>query len=207
MKLAKWFLAGFLSIAVTLAPYVPVAVVVPVAVSQAGCNTAWIQTALNDLPVLIQIAIQILSIVGAAQGKGQLDPALAAQIQSVGAQVQTDLQTLQNLVNSYQAADATAKPGILNQVKVLLGTVQSNLQAMLVAFHVTNQALQNTVSTVLAIAMTTVLSIQTLLPASASPRTLRAGAGGQVKPMTAHQLKVAFNSVVTTNGYGQYALQ
>jgi hypothetical protein len=205
MKLAKWFLAGFLSLAVTLAPYVPAAVVVPIAVSQSGCNTAWIQTALNDLPVLIQIAIQILSIVGAAQGKGQIDPTLAAEVQRVGSQVQADLQTLQNLVTSYQAADATAKPGILNQVTVLLGTVQQNLQAMLVAFHVNNQALQNTISTVLAIAMTTILSIQTLLPVSSSSRTLRAS--GQVKPMTAHELKMAFNSTVITNGYGQYALR
>jgi hypothetical protein len=207
MKLAKWFLAGFLSLAVTIAPYLPAAIVAPVILTQSGCNTSWIQTAINDLPVLIQIALQVLSIVGAAQGKGQIDPALAAQIQSVGAQVQTDLQTLQSLVNSYNAADATAKPGILNQVTVLLGTVQQNLQAMLVAFHVSNQALQNTISTVLAIAMTTVLSIQTLLPVSSSSRKLSARAGGQVKPMTPRQLKTAFNSVVNTNGYGQYALQ
>jgi len=207
-NIAKWFLSGVLSVVIALAPYLPVAVV-PLALSQSACNASWIQTALNDLPVLINIATSILGIVGAAQGQSQIDPALAAQVQTIGAQVKADLQTVQSLVTSYQSAAASAKPGILTTIDVSLSAVQSNLGQLLTAFHVNSAALQATVSTALSLAMATVMAIESLVPPppSPTPASQRAHAAGPVKPMTASQLRQTFNQIVSANGYSQYALQ
>ena len=174
-----------------------------------GCwvKSQWIQTAINDLPTLIQIITSLISIAGAAQGKGQVDPAMAAQIQTVGVQVQSDLQLLQNLVNTYQAADAAAKPGLLNKIDTGLATVQTNLTGLLAAFHVNNTALQATITASLSLAMTTILAIQSLVPPPpAATAARRAISASPVKPMSSHDLKAAFNGVVNSNGYGQFAI-
>lgn len=169
-----------------------------------GCfvKAEWIKVALDDLPMIIQIVTSLMGVASAAQGKGQIDAAMVSQMQAIAAQVQTDLQLLQRLVNDYQAADAAAKPGILNKVDTTLATVQTNLSGLLAAFHVNNAALQTTIASSIGLVITTVLAIQSLLPVSSSARK----AARPVKPMSSSELKAAFNGVVNANGYGQSAI-
>jgi hypothetical protein len=200
-------LSVVMSCVVTIAPYLPVAIVTPIAVSQAGCSAAWIQTALNDLPVLVQIAESILGIVAAAKGNGQIDPGMASQIQSIANQVKTDLMTIQSLVASYQAADATSKPGILGSIDTALGAVQSNLSSILSAFHVSSPVLQATISAAIGLAITTVLAIMSLVPPAPTPTPVAMAARRvPTKPPKPAELRAAYNQVLTVNGYGQFAI-
>jgi hypothetical protein len=167
-----------------------------------GCSTSWVQVAVNDLPVLVQIATSILGIVAAAQGKGAVDPAVAAKVQIVAGQVKSDLELVQSLVAAYQSAAAADKPGLLSKVDSALSSVQSNLNALLAAAHVNNAALQATIAASVGLAITTVLAIQSLIPAPAAK-----GARSAVKPMNAKQLRSSFNSIVASNGYAEFAIQ
>ncbi|SRR6266403_695784 len=169
-----------------------------------GCvvKPEWVKTALDDLPVIIQVVTSVIGMVAAAQSKGQAEPAMVSQMQVISAQVQSDLKLLQSLVNDYQSADAAKKPGILSKADTLLATVQKNLSSLLAAFHVNDVALQTTITSSIGLALTTLLAIQSFLPASSSARrTTR-----PIKPMSSRDLKAAINGIVNSNGYGDFAI-
>lgn len=179
------------------------AIVLALAMLTSACSTSWISVAVADLPVLVQIATSILGIVSAAQGKGAVDPALAAKVASVGAEVQTDLQKLQSLVDAYKVAPDAGKPAILAEISKLLGVVQSQLSDVLSAFHVKDASLQAAVAGSVALALTTILAIQSLLPPSPAAKVARVA----VKPPSAKALKASFNSLVSANGFSAYAIK
>lgn len=177
------------------------AVLLSLCMVTSACSTAWINVAIQDLPILVQIVTSIFGIVGAAQGRGQVDPAVASQIQAVANQVKADLQLVQSLVDSYKAADTATKPGILSKIDSALVAVQNNLNALLSASHVSNPALQATITASIGLAITTVLAIQSLMPSAAVK-----GIKAQSKPMSAGQLRDSFNGIVASNGYGEFAI-
>ncbi|MGA8169192.1 MAG: hypothetical protein WB813_18060, partial [Candidatus Acidiferrales bacterium] len=76
--------------------------ILSIALVLAGCSVSWISTALADLPVITQVALNITSIVAAAQGKGQASPAATDEIQGIANQVKSDLTLIQSLITSYQ---------------------------------------------------------------------------------------------------------
>lgn len=186
-------------------PKVALVGLLAVAMVVSGCSTSWISVAVADLPVLVQIATSVLGIVAAAQGKGAVDPAMAAQVQSVGAEVQKDLQQLQALVDSYKAAPAASQAAILADIEKALGAVQAQLSGILSAFHVKDQALQAAVAGSVALALTTVLAIQSLMPPAPAAKVSRAAVA--VKPPSAKALKASFNSLVSANGYGSFSIK
>jgi hypothetical protein len=191
--------------------------VLSLALILSGCSTSWISTALADLPVITQVALNIASIVAAAQGKGQTSPAVTGEVQSIANQVQSDLTLVQSLISSYQSASAAAKPGIVQKIAAALAGVQSNLNAILTAVHVNDAALQATITAAVGVAVSTVASIAALLPAapvpaaastapasSASATSARAAKSTPaLKPPSASQLKREFNAIFASNGFPQ----
>lgn len=175
-----------------------------------GCSfSSFVSTALADLPVLVQIATNILSIVSVAQGNGSLDAATSNQIASVASQVKADLTLVQTLVNQYKTADSTAKPGIAGQIDAALSTIASNLNAILSAAHIANPALQSTITGAVTIALATVLAIQSLVP---QPTTVVTAKGTRavrtpIKPADPKTIKRQVNAIFQANGYGQFAIQ
>jgi len=171
-----------------------------------GCSSAWLNTAIADIPVIIQIITSILQIVAAAQGKGA-DPAMIAQVNNIGDEAKKDLQLVQSLVTQYQAASATAKPSLMNQIDSAIGTAQANLNQILVVFHIQDPALQATIAGSVGLALSALLEIQSLIPPPPSaPATRVAVSAKALKPRTAKQLKQEYNFVVQSHGYGQYAI-
>jgi hypothetical protein len=171
-----------------------------------GCSTAWIQTAISDIPVIVQIITSILSLVSAAQGKGA-DPTMIAQVSNIGNQAKADLQLVQTLVTEYQAAAATAKPGLLSQIDTAISTAQQNLNQILVAFHVNDPALAATISGSVGLALATLLEIQSLIPPPPTAAKARLGVSAKaLKPRTATQLRAEFNFLVTSNGFPSAAI-
>ena len=165
----------------------------------AGCSTSWISTVLADLPVITQVALNIASIVAAAQGKGQTSPTVTSEVQSIANQVQSDLTLIQSLIANYKSATAAQQPGIVQRISAALGDVQTNLNAILTAVHVNDAALQATITAAVGVAVTTVAAIASLLPAV--PGAVRAS--NPVKAPSAPELKKQFNAIFAANGFPQ----
>jgi hypothetical protein len=138
-----------------------------------GCNAAqWLAQLQRYLPVLLQIALNIANVVAAAQGKGSVPSGLATEMQRIAKAVSDDLALLQTLVAQYNAApDKTA---LYDRIQVTLGIVQTNLQAILAAFHVSDVGLQTLVSTAVGAAVAAVMAILALMPV----KTMAAHLGG-----------------------------
>jgi hypothetical protein len=64
-----------------------------------GCSAQWMGVALADLPVLIQMALNISTIVTTLQSGQQVSAAEAAAIQNISAQASKDLNLLATLYN------------------------------------------------------------------------------------------------------------
>ena len=173
--------------------------VISAALVLAGCSTSWIKTALADLPVITQVALNIASIVAAAQGKGQAGAAVTTQIQNISSQVKSDLTLVQNLIDTYQSAPAASRATLLTQISTSLADAQTNLKSILTAVHVDNAALQATIVAAVGVAVTTLVSIESLIPAPKG--TVNASA--PIKPPSSSQLKREFNAIFVANGFPQ----
>jgi hypothetical protein len=107
-----------------------------------ACNTSWVTEAENIINVLIP-AVQGILIIAAGLGATALTPTAIDQIQKWGLSAQADLQNVVlPLLNQYNAAAATAQPGILTEIETALTTITNNLQTILPALHVTDPATQ-----------------------------------------------------------------
>ncbi|HXT72265.1 MAG TPA: hypothetical protein VN785_00270, partial [Candidatus Angelobacter sp.] len=154
-----------------------------------------------DLPVLVQIAENIAAIVSAAQGQPG-NAQVATQIQAVAATAKTGLETIQALVNSYNAAPAAQKATVLGQIDTALAAVQANLQQILSAARVLNPQLQATITGIITLAEGTLLAIQTLVP---SPKVGAAPLAEQ--PPSPAALKASYNVIVLQGGLAQYEIR
>ena len=67
-----------------------------------GCNAQWISVALADLPVLLQMALNIGTIVTTLQSGQQLSAAEASAIQNISNEASKDLNLLQVSVQRLQ---------------------------------------------------------------------------------------------------------
>ncbi len=178
-----------------------VAIALSAAMVVTACNTSWISTALADLPVLVQIAENIAAIVAAAQGQSG-NTQVATQIQTVATTPKTGLETIQALVNSYNAAPAAQKATILGQIDAGLTAVQGNLQQILSAARLLNPQLQATITGIVTLAEGTLLAIQTLVPATkAGPKAT------QAQPPSPAALKASYNAIVLQGNLVQYEIR
>ena len=195
------------------------------ALALAGCSSSWIKVALADLPVITQVALNIAGIVAAAQNKGHAGAAANTQVQFVANQVQSDLTLVENLITAYQSAPAASRAGIIGQISTALADAQSNLKSILTAVHVDNAALQSTITAAVAIAVSTLASIQSLVPQSLpSPAPAPASASNvsthpsvsaksvsvpraAVPPLSAKELRAEFNRIFVSNGFPQAQLK
>lgn len=124
-----------------------------------GCPSAsqWEAIVLADLPAILQVITEIISIAH----MGVVPPALTAQVAAWGAQITTDLNLVNTLVAQYKAnADQT----LLGKIDAALVDAQTNLSAILAAFHIENPTIQNTVAAAVGLVITTVIAIQALVP-------------------------------------------
>lgn len=185
-----------------------VCTILSLALVVAGCSTSWINTALADLPVITEVALNIASLVAGAQSANSNGASsansVATEVQNIAAQVKSDLTLVQSLITSYQSATPAQKPVLVQKISAALADVQTNLNAILTAVHVKDAALQATITAAVGVAVTTIVSIESLLPQPApapTPGTVRASHA--VKPASASQLKKQFNAIFAANGFPQ----
>ncbi len=134
-----------------------------VTITLAGCSTGWIAEAEQIVAALIPAAANIVALVAALQGKS-VSAADLQTIQNAGTQAGADLQLIQSLIAAYQKADATAKPGILNQIQTAINAVQANCKGCLPALHIKDAATQAKITAVVGIVLSEVQSLAAIVP-------------------------------------------
>jgi len=171
------------------------------AVLWTGCSTAWMSEAEQIVAALIPATANLVTLVATLQGKN-VSAADLQTIQSAGAQAGADLQLMQSLITQYQKADAAAQPGLLSQIQVAMGAVQSTLNGVLPALHIKDAATQAKITAVIGILLSEVQSVAAIVPlvnASASPGIM-AMAAKQVRkqpPLTASAFVNSYNATIT----------
>jgi hypothetical protein len=177
-----------------------IAIALSAALIGSGCNANWVNIAVADVPVVLQIVTSTVTIVSIAEGKGA-DSNIVAEVTSIAAQAKTDVSTVQSLINDYNAAAANDKPGILPKIDAALTATEKDLQGILTAFHVKDTATQTAVAAGIGLALTTVEAIYSLVPAApvttaAMPTASHAKKSQPHKPRTPKELRTEYNALV-----------
>jgi hypothetical protein len=128
-----------------------------------GCNAQWIKIALADLPVLVQMALNIGSLVTTLQSGNQLSATEAAAIQNMSAQASRDLNLLQTLYNEY---NETQSATTIQKIQSVIAEINQNLPALLQAAHISNAALSTRITAAVNLILSTVNSFAALIPES-----------------------------------------
>lgn len=181
--------------------------------STTGCNTSWIQTAINDVPVAISIAQSISAIVTLATGQAIITPIIADGIQTAANVVTAGLKTLQDAINAYNTSKSST--GLAKVIDSLNQTL-SDLPNILPTLTFTDQATKVAITTGVTLLISTLSAIQVLIPSPVAATATRKVNGRlaaahsalatSVEVPSAKQVKGQYNSVLWLNGYGQLAI-
>lgn len=156
-----------------------VALVLAIAIVTAGCSAQWISVALEDLPVLTQMALNIATLVSAVASGQQASSADVAVIQNISAQASRDLNLLQGLYNEYKAnPNATT----LQKIESVIADLNQNLPAVLQSAHVSNATLSARITAAVNLILTTVNSFASLMPQSTPTTARKAATASLVHP-------------------------
>jgi len=146
-------------------PKMALVVVLCAALFATGCNADWISVALEDLPALTQMALNIGTVVTTLEGGQQISAAEAAAIQNISAQASHDLNLLQSLYNEYKQAPS---PTTIQKIQDAIADLNQNLPALLQAAHISNAVLSAKVAAAVSLILTTVNSFALMIPQSSA---------------------------------------
>lgn len=138
-------------------------VLLAISLMATGCSAQWISVALADLPVLVQMALNIGTVVTTLQSGQQLTAADAAAIQNISNEASKDLNLLQSLYNDYKASASTAT---LQKIQGVIADINTNLPALLQAAHISDAALSVRITAAVNLILATVNSFASLIPAT-----------------------------------------
>jgi len=136
-----------------------------------GCSAKWISVALADLPVLVQMALNIGTVVTTLEYGKQLSSGEAAAIQNISNEASMDLNQLQSL---YQQYKATPSASAIQKIQSAIADMNQNLPALLQAAHVRDATLSARITAAVNLILTTVNSLATLLPQVTAPAQTQA---------------------------------
>lgn len=176
-----------------------------------GCNDSWIQTAINDMPAAIAIIESIASIASLATGNALITPAIATIINTAASLIKSGLLALQDAITAYQSSKSSTTLGKIDDT---LAQLLADLNTLLPQITILDQATKTAITTGIALLISTLSTIQVLIPPSVSPAAAasrRAQAHATLASRTvlptAAQIKSQFNAVVTLNGYPSAVVQ
>ena len=130
-----------------------------------GCTSQWVNVAVQDLPVLTQMALNIATLVSTLAAGKQASTADVAVIQNISAQASRDLNLLQSLYNEYKASPNNTT---LQKIQNIISGLNQNLPALLQAAHISNPILSVRVSAAINLIISTVNSVASLMPQSSA---------------------------------------
>jgi hypothetical protein len=166
------------------------ALVLAISIAATGCSAQWINIALQDLPVLTQMALNIATLVSTLASGKQATPADLAVIQNISAQASRDLNLLQSLYNDYKAnPDGTT----LQKIQNVISDLNQNLPALLQSAHIGNPVLSARIAAAVSLILSTVNSFAALIPQTARSTAQKAPVA---PPPSADDLKKQWNRQV-----------
>jgi len=177
-------------------PKAALAVLLAISLLATGCTAQWISVALADLPVLLQMALNIGSLVTTLQTGQQLSGSEAQAIQNISAEAGKDLNLLQTLYSQYQA-NPTASA--LQKIQSTVSDISQNLPALLQAAHIGDPVLAARMASAVNLILATVTSFAALIPqAPGMPTARKTGpaAGKKTVIPLAQDLKKQWNQTV-----------
>src|SRR5438270_7066662 len=145
------------------------ALVLAIALAVTGCSAQWINIALQDLPVLTQMALNIATLVSALGSGQQASSADIAVVQNISAQASRDLNLLQTLYAEYKASPSASA---IQKIQNTVADLNQNLPSLLQSAHVSNPILSARITAGVNLILTTVNSFAALMPQS-TPSTAR----------------------------------
>lgn len=158
------------------------ALVLAITIAATGCSAQWISVALEDLPVLTQMALNIATLVSALASGQQASTADVAVIQNISAQASRDLNLMQTLYNEYKSNPSSTT---LQKIQNVVADLNQNLPTLLQAAHISNATLAARVTAAVNLILTTVSSFASLIPQPAPTAT----------PTTSQKLKTSLPHV------------
>jgi hypothetical protein len=158
-----------------------------------GCSAQWINVALADLPVLLQMALNIGALVTTLQSGKPLSPPERAEIQNISNEASRDLNLLQALYKEYKASPSATT---LEKIKDTISDINRNLPALLQAAHIIDPVLSTRITAGVNLILSTVNSFATLIPQSAGPVTAQRVTHKPITVPRASDLKKQWNQQV-----------
>ena len=147
------------------------ALVLAIAIAATGCSAQWINIALQDLPVLTQMALNIATLVSALASGQQASTADIAVIQNISAQASRDLNLLQTLYGEYKAHPSATT---LQKIQNAIADLNQNLPTLLQSAHISNPTLSARITAAVNLILTTVNSFAALMPQSSAAPSRKA---------------------------------
>lgn len=163
-----------------------------------GCSTNWIDTAIADLPVILNVTNTVVTIVGIADPG--ITPAISAAIALAGTAAASGLALLKTLIVDYQANPSDT---VLGKIRAAVSDIQTNLAAIMSQVSsITNSKLVAVISTGISLGLSVVSAILALLPPSMGAAVAHSTV--KVKLLTAKEIKTQFNSCAKSWGYSAH---
>jgi len=166
-----------------------------------GCSTSWIREAEQIVAASIPATANLITLVATLSG-GAVSANDLHTIQRAGTQAGADLQLMQSLIAQYQKADAAAQPGLLNQVQVALGDLQSNLGGLMPALHIKDAATQAKIAAVVGVLISEAQSVAAIVPlvqanASVGMMAMSVRQAKKQAPLGASEFVTSYNAAMT----------
>lgn len=140
---------------------IALSILLSVSLLATGCTAQWISVALADLPVLVQMALNIGTLVTTMQSGQQLSSAETSAIQNIGNEASKDLNLLRTLYDAYQVTPSTDN---LQKIQAVISNINQSLPALLQAAHVSDPLLATRVTAAVNLILSTVNSFAALIP-------------------------------------------
>lgn len=170
------------------------ALVLAMTIAAGGCDAEWLKVALQDLPVLTQMALNIATLVGTLSTTKQANSADLAVIQNISAQASRDLNLLQTLYGEYKA---NPNETTLAKIQSASAALNQHLPALLESAHISNPLLTARVTAAVNLILATVNNFSALMPqrATAAAANTRVALAPSASP-TPKELKSRWNQQV-----------
>jgi hypothetical protein len=174
-------------------PKTVLAIVLSISLLATGCSAQWISIALADLPVLVQMALNVGTIVTTLQAGGQINSGDAAAIQNISAQASKDLNLLAALYDQYKANPSVSA---LQKIQSLIADINQSLPALLQAAHISDPVLSARVAAGVNLILTTVASFAALIPQTSTLLSAQKVSSQRIAIPNASDLKKQWNEQV-----------
>jgi len=174
------------------------ALVLAITIAATGCSAQWINIALQDLPVLTQMALNIAALVSALASGQQANPGDVAVIQNISAQASRDLNLLQSLYAEYKANPNAIT---LQKIQNAISDLDQNLPALVESAHISNSTLAARITAAVNLILATVNNFAALMPQSSPAPSQRL----LIAPPNPKQLKQQWNQqICATTGNAHF---